>query len=104
MDRAVKQALDQTDQEGFMTELAGWTRDLAKELARRSDIPTLTPEHWAVLNFVRTYYLAHGEGPPVARIGRATGLSARRICELFPCGVVKGAYRIAGLPRPAGCV
>ncbi|MEW6747354.1 MAG: TusE/DsrC/DsvC family sulfur relay protein [Planctomycetota bacterium] len=103
MPRTVTTSPDQTNNEEFMTELVGWTREVAQELARRSDLGPLTPDHWAILNFVRTYYLAHGEGPPIARIGRATGLSARRICELFPCGVVKGAYRIAGLPRPTGC-
>jgi sulfur relay (sulfurtransferase) DsrC/TusE family protein len=40
----------------------------------------------------------------VVKIGRATGLSARRICALFPCGIARGAYRLAGLPRPSGCL
>jgi sulfur relay (sulfurtransferase) DsrC/TusE family protein len=43
-------------------------------------------------------------GPPVVKIGKATGLNAADICRLFPCGVVRGAYRLAGLPRPAGCM
>ena len=38
------------------------------------------------------------------QVAKATGLSSKVICELFPCGIAKGAYRLAGLPRPAGCL
>jgi len=89
--------------DGFMTEIEDWDQKLAEELARLNDIGPLTEEHWKIIRFVRDYYRKCQQGPPILKISRATGLSARRICELFPCGVVKGAYRIAGLPRPPGC-
>ncbi|MCK4776546.1 MAG: TusE/DsrC/DsvC family sulfur relay protein, partial [Candidatus Krumholzibacteria bacterium] len=44
------------------------------------------------------------EGPPIVRIAKETGMTSKRICTLFPCGVAKGAYRLAGLPRPDGCL
>ena len=35
---------------------------------------------------------------------KETGLSLKRIYELFPSGPGKGACRVAGLPRPDSCV
>jgi len=92
------------DNEGFLREMTGWSRDIAHELARRNDLEPLTENHWKVIEFVRQYYLIYGEGPPIVKIGKATGLTSSEICSLFPCGVARGAYRLAGLPRPSGCM
>lgn len=92
------------DNDGFLSEMSIWTRELANELADRNDLSPLTEEHWRIIEFVREYYSSHGDGPPVVRIGKALGLSPARICELFPCGIARGAYRLAGLPRPMGCL
>lgn len=95
---------DSLDQTGFMKDEAGWSRAVARELAERNDLGPLTDEHWSVIEYVRSYYKEHREGPAVVKIAHATGLSSRQICKLFPCGVAKGAYRLAGLPRPSGCL
>jgi len=87
-----------------LKEMASWTRARAEELAEANDIGPLTDQHWQVIEFVKDYYQTYGRGPAVVRIGKETGLRATTICDLFPCGVVKGAYRLAGLPRPPGCV
>ncbi|MBI5477523.1 MAG: TusE/DsrC/DsvC family sulfur relay protein [Deltaproteobacteria bacterium] len=94
----------QLDPDGFLKDHDDWSRAVARRLAELNELGPLTPDHWRIIEFVREYYLAHGDGPPVVKIGRATGLSARRICALFPCGIARGAYRLAGLPRPSGCL
>ena len=91
------------DEDGFLKTVTGWNRSMAQELAEKNDIGPLTDEHWKVIEFVKDYYETHGTGPPVVKIGKTTGMSADEICGLFPCGVVRGAYRLAGLPRPSGC-
>ena len=90
-------------EDGFLAESSGWSQKLAEELARINEIWPLSVEHWKVINYVRDHYMKYGQGPLIYKISRATGLSGKRICELFPCGMIKGAYRIAGLPRPPGC-
>lgn len=95
---------DDLDNDGFLKELVTWNQDIAHELGERNDIEPLTNDHWKVIDFVREYYLKHKEGPPIVKIGKATGLSSETICSLFPCGVARGAYRLAGLPRPDGCL
>jgi len=91
------------DDEGFLKKVASWDRSTVESLAEKNNIGPLTEVHWKVIEFVRDFYATHGVGPAVVRIGRATGLSPSEICRLFPCGVVRGAYRLAGLPRPPGC-
>ena len=95
---------EQLDNDGFLKEIASWSRDRAEELAERNDLGPLTDEHWMIIDFVRDYYLENGEGPPVVKIGKDLDLKPSQICRLFPCGTARGAFRLAGLPRPAGCV
>jgi TusE/DsrC/DsvC family sulfur relay protein len=92
------------DNDGFLVDMTQWTREMAEKLANRNDLGPLTEDHWKIIEFVHGYYLKHRSGPPVVKIGKATGLSPSRICQLFPCGMARGGYRLAGLPRPAGCL
>ncbi|NIM52696.1 MAG: TusE/DsrC/DsvC family sulfur relay protein [Gemmatimonadales bacterium] len=91
------------DDDGFLKTMASWNRATAASLAEEHDIGPLTDEHWKVIEFVQQYYETYGTGPPVVKVHQETGLSSSDICRLFPCGMVKGAYRLAGLPRPPGC-
>ena len=92
------------DEDGFLKTIAGWNRSMAATLAEKNDIGPLTEGHWQVIEYVKSYFETHASGPPVVKICKATGLSREEICELFPCGVARGAYRLAGLPRPSGCL
>lgn len=92
------------DPDGFLNEITGWNREMAMELAQRNDLGPLTEQHWLIIDYVRGYFQKHGEGPPIVKIGKATGFTSGEICNMFPCGVARGAYRLAGLPRPSGCV
>ncbi len=92
------------DNDGFLQEISTWTREMAVELAKRNNLGPLSEDHWRIIEYVREYYLKNGESPPIVKIGKATGYSSGEICTMFPCGVSRGAYRLAGLPRPDGCV
>lgn len=92
------------DNDGFLVEMSSWTREIAEELARENNLGPLTDDHWKIIEFVKEYYTRVGVGPPIVKISKYTGFSTKYICELFPCGVAKGAYRLAGLPRPYGCL
>jgi len=99
-----KSQASELDNDGFLYEMSSWTREKAYELADRNDLGPLTEDHWKIIDYVRDYYLVNGEGPPIVKIGRDLGMTSREICTLFPCGVARGAYRLAGLPRPSGCL
>jgi dissimilatory sulfite reductase related protein len=91
--------------EGFLARPREWTDDVADALARRFEsIGTLSDEHWIVIRYIRDHFLRHRRAPLVRALCEETGLSLKRVYQLFPSGPAKGACRIAGLPRPDGCV
>jgi tRNA 2-thiouridine synthesizing protein E len=93
------------NEEGFLTDPSVWDRDVALALAQSQEkLGALTPEHWAVIDFIRAHYLANSLAPMVRAVCKNTGLPLRRIYELFPSGPAKGACKLAGLPKPDGCV
>jgi tRNA 2-thiouridine synthesizing protein E len=90
--------------EGFFVDPHQWTEDMAPELARREGIDPLTDEHWTVLRFVRAQYFDKGTGPTVRVLGKTSGVSVKELYQLFPKGPAKVAARIAGIPKPRGCI
>ena len=95
----------QLDWDGFLADREFWSRDAVEKLARIHEIGEykLSEDHWKVIDFVRDYYNTYGSGPAIVKVVKHTSLSLKDLSILFPCGLVKGAYRLAGLPRPPGC-
>jgi len=93
------------NEEGFLTDPQQWDKEVAKYLAQSQEgLESLTDEHWAIIDFIRNHYVQTSLAPMVRSICKTTGLQLRRIYELFPSGPAKGACKIAGLPKPDGCV
>jgi TusE/DsrC/DsvC family sulfur relay protein len=92
------------DGEGFFAHPEQWTEAMAPELARREGIEELTDAHWAVVRFVRAQFLEKGTGPTVRVLGKTSGVSVKELYQLFPKGPAKVAARIAGIPKPRGCI
>jgi TusE/DsrC/DsvC family sulfur relay protein len=90
--------------EGFFVDPAQWTEDMVPELARHEGIDELTDAHWTVIRFMRDEYLAKGSGPTVRVLGKASGVSIKELYQLFPKGPAKVAAKIAGIPKPRGCI
>ena len=91
--------------EGFLVHPEAWDGTIAEILAKDQEgIETLTDEHWAVIRYIRQHYLDNGNAPMVRSLCKATQFSLKRIYELFPSGPAKGACKLAGLPKPDGCV
>ena len=64
----------------------------------------MSDKHWGVVKFIRNYWKDQGLAPPVRLICKETGVSVRDIYKLFTSGPARGACRVAGLPKPDGCV
>jgi len=93
------------NEEGFMTDFDEWNEEVAVLLAKdQENLDTLTEDHWAVIRFIRNHYAEKRLAPMVRSICMTTGLRLRQIYELFPSGPAKGACKLAGLPKPDGCV
>jgi dissimilatory sulfite reductase related protein len=77
---------------------------MVPELAAREGIATLTDGHWQVVRFMRSEYLTKGTGPSVRALGKTSGVSVKDLYALFPKGPAKIAARVAGIPKPKGCI
>lgn len=95
----------EVNEEGFLANPEDWDKKVAALLARKEEgIEALTEDHWAVVNYIRNYYLEKKLAPMVRKICKTTGFQLRYIYQLFPSGPAKGACKVAGLPKPDGCV
>ena len=92
------------NEEGFFVHPEQWNEAMAPELARRAGIEELTDAHWQVIRFMRAEYLAKGSGPTVRVLGKTSGVLIKELYQLFPKGPAKLAARIAGIPKPRGCI
>ncbi|HET6873988.1 MAG TPA: TusE/DsrC/DsvC family sulfur relay protein [Acidimicrobiales bacterium] len=90
--------------EGFFVHPEEWTEEMAPELARREGIDELTDDHWKVIRFMRAEYFSKGTGPTVRVLGKTSGVTVKELYQLFPKGPAKVAARIAGIPKPRGCI
>jgi tRNA 2-thiouridine synthesizing protein E len=92
------------NEEGFLEQPEDWNEDMAVEIARSEGIADLTPAHWQVIRFMRSEYFEKGTGPTVRVLGKTSGVSVKELYQLFPKGPAKTAAKIAGIPKPRGCI
>ncbi len=100
----------ETDEEGYLVNISDWNEELAKHLAAGEKVE-LSPAHWEVINFLREYYQEFQIAPAIRVLTKAIGKKLgpdkgnnKYLYELFPYGPAKQACKIAGLPKPTGCV
>lgn len=94
----------ETDEEGFIQEPEKWNQAIAEDLAKFENAYPLSEDHWKVINYLRNFYLKSKIAPPVRMLCKQTGFNLKHINQLFPNGPAKGACKVAGLPKPTGCL
>jgi tRNA 2-thiouridine synthesizing protein E len=90
--------------EGFFADPGQWREEMAPLIARQEGIAELSERHWQVIKFMRNEYEAKGTGPTVRVLGKTSGVSVKELYQLFPKGPAKEAAKIAGIPKPRGCI
>ena len=90
--------------EGFFTDPDQWTESMAPEIAKSVGVDELTEGHWQVIKYMRAEYYEKGTGPTVRAMGKTSGVSVKELYLLFPKGPAKLAAKIAGIPKPRGCI
>lgn len=100
----------EVDEEGYLVNLTDWSDDVANVIARQEGLD-MSDSHWEVVNFLRKYYEEYQIAPAVRVLTKAIGKqlgpekgNSQYLYELFPYGPAKQACKIAGLPKPTGCV
>jgi len=92
------------DEDGFIQEPDKWTESVATALAVTEGVDDLTEDHWKLVRYLREYYLKFGVAPMIRKLCKDTGFKLSEVYEMFPTGPAKGACKVAGLPKPTGCV
>jgi TusE/DsrC/DsvC family sulfur relay protein len=90
------------NEEGYLTNSAQWTKEVAIEIAREEGIQ-LTDKHYAVLDFLRDRY-SKGEALTIRSVGNSGIVDIKGFYGLFPGAPMKKAAKVAGIPKPASCV
>ena len=92
------------DEDGFIDDFNNWDKGWAKYCKSQEGIEELTDEHHKVIDVLQDYYTKNGIAPMVRILSKVTKFKLKYIYELFPSGPGKGACKMAGLPKPTGCV
>lgn len=105
MDTAILSGVQiEFDADGHMKNLDQWNEEIAKELAKMEGIDVLTEDHWKVINFMRKEFKEKGDAPSIRKLTKESGIDTKTLYALFPKGPAKKAAKIAGLPKPKGCI
>ncbi len=98
------------EEQGYLSNLADWNEDVAAYLAQEEKVE-MTESHWEVVNFLREYYNEYQIAPAIRVLTKAIAKKLgpdkgnnKYLYELFPYGPAKQACKIAGLPKPTGCI
>lgn len=92
------------DEDGFIQQPEKWNEEVAKALAKTEGVEEMSENHWKVVNYLRKYFLEFGVAPMIRKLCKESGFKLNEIYALFPSGPAKGACKVAGLPKPTGCV
>ncbi len=98
------------DEEGYLVDISVWSKELADLIAKDENID-MSDDHWEVVNFLRDYYEEYQIAPAIRVLTKAIKKSlgddkgnSKYLYELYPYGPAKQACKIAGLPKPTGCI
>ena len=94
----------EVDEDGFLLNFETWCPEWVDYVKDSEGISELSDDHNKVIEFLQDYYKKNGIAPMVRILSKVTGFKLKQIYELFPSGPGKGACKMAGLPKPTGCV
>lgn len=91
------------DREGFLLDAGAWSPEVGEAIAGGLRIE-LSEKHWQLINFARSDYQEMGESPSLRRITDQTEYQTKDLFEMFAGNPSKKVAKIAGLPKPPGCI
>ena len=92
------------DADGNLVNTSDWNEDVALTFAKGEGIEELNDRHWMVINYMRKQYEEKGDAPSVRKLTKESGVDTKELYGLFPKGPAKKSAKIAGLPKPKGCI
>ncbi len=90
--------------EGYLLDSQVWDEKIAEAIAAEDGLAPLAPDHWKVIFYMRQAFAERGDGPSIRQLTKGSGVDTKLLYQLFPKGPAKRAARIAGIPKPHGCI
>ena len=94
----------EVDEDGFIDSYENYCAEWEQWVKKEEGIEEINDEHRLLITTLREYYEKNGIAPMVRILSKVTKFKLKHIYELFPSGPGKGACKMAGLPKPTGCV
>lgn len=89
--------------DGHLVDPASWTPELGRTLAAAQGV-ALTDAHWSIVATARREFEEKGVSPNIRRLTQISSLATKEIYALFPKAPARTIAKIAGIPKPAGCL
>ncbi|VVO39828.1 TusE/DsrC/DsvC family sulfur relay protein [Pseudomonas fluorescens] len=98
------------DKDGYLVNLNDWSTEVASALAAAEELE-LSPEHWEILELLRSFYQEFQLSPATRPLIKYTALklgpakgNSLHLNRLFKGTPAKLAAKLAGLPKPTNCL
>ena len=91
------------NEEGYLTDMSQWNQGIAEAIANEEGIGPLTEAHMKVISYLREQQ-AKGASLTIRSMGKSGIVTTKELYDLFPGGPLKKSSKIAGIPKPVGCI
>jgi tRNA 2-thiouridine synthesizing protein E len=91
------------NEEGYLTDMTLWNEDIAAAIAAEENVGPLTEAHMKVIRYLREQQ-AKGAALTIRSMGKSGVVTTKELYDLFPGGPLKKSSKIAGIPKPVGCI
>lgn len=91
------------NEEGYLTDMTLWNEAIAAAIAAEENVGPLTEAHMKVVRYLREQQ-AKGAALTIRSMGKSGVVTTKELYDLFPGGPLKKSSKIAGIPKPVGCI
>lgn len=91
------------NEEGYLTDMTQWNETIAAAIAEEEGIGALTDGHMKVVHYLREQQ-GKGVAITIRSMGKSGVVTTKALYDLFPGGPLKKSSKIAGIPKPVGCI
>lgn len=91
------------NEEGYLTDMSQWNAAIADAIAAEEGVGPLTDDHQKVISYLRDLQ-SKNASITIRGVGKSGVVTTKELYALFPGGPLKKASKIAGIPKPVGCI
>ncbi|MCB1245402.1 MAG: TusE/DsrC/DsvC family sulfur relay protein [Akkermansiaceae bacterium] len=103
MNKEIAGTTVEVNEEGYLTDMSQWNEAIAAAIAAEEGVGPLGDGHWKVIRYLREQQ-AKGAALTIRSMGKSGIVTTKELYDLFPGGPLKKSSKIAGIPKPVGCI